>query len=106
LEQAGSPLSSAAKRRGWEWGPIELTSIASAIDGSFGDHHRSERTRSSTLFINPLMTLLWTFDLAAVARRSLYLHLLRETGSIWDVQRIIEGFRKGMERRPRASIPH
>jgi hypothetical protein len=81
-------------------------SIASAIEGEFGDHHRTERTRSSTLFINPLMTLMWAFDLDALARRSLYLHLLRGTRSIWDVHRIIQGFRKGATSRPRASIPH
>jgi len=52
-------------------------SIASAIRGDFGDVHVSERTRSSELFINPLMTLYFGFDLAAVADRSLYLPMLK-----------------------------
>jgi hypothetical protein len=81
-------------------------SIASAIVGAFGDVHRSERTRSSELFINPLMSLLWAFDLAAVARRNLYLKGLRETESIWDVQAILEAFRRGIRTRPRKPIPH
>lgn len=81
-------------------------SIASALEGHFGDHHRTERTRSSELFINPLMCFLWAFELPAVARRSLYLHHLRGTRSIWDVQRVIEGFRRGLATRPRRMIPH
>jgi hypothetical protein len=87
-------------------GSIVNDSLASAIEGEFGDYHRNERTRSSTLFINPLMALLWTFDLAALARRSLYLHMLEKTETIWDVQRIIEGFRKSIEHRPKTTIPH
>jgi len=53
-------------------------SIVSAIEGRFGDYHRDLWTRGSTLFINPLMSLLWTFDLAAVARRNLYLEGLAD----------------------------
>jgi len=52
-------------------------SIASAIEGRFGDYHRNPRTQSSTLFINPLMSLLWMFDLTAVAKRNLYLDAWR-----------------------------
>lgn len=81
-------------------------SIASAIEGEFGDHQRTERTKGSELFINPLMSLMWTFDLGVLARRSLYLHLLRQTKSIWDVQLVIEAFRHSISARPRASIPH
>ncbi|MCZ7678663.1 MAG: DUF1152 domain-containing protein [Sandaracinaceae bacterium] len=81
-------------------------SIASAIEGEFGDHHRSDRTRSGTLFINPLMSLLWAFDLRAVARRSLYLPLLRGTHSIFEVMARIEAFRGTVQHRPRQIIPH
>jgi hypothetical protein len=81
-------------------------SIASAIEGHFGDHHRSIRTAGNTLFINPLMTLLWMFDLPAVARRSLYLDQLAATDSIWDVQGAIEAFRDEVRPRRRVPIPH
>lgn len=81
-------------------------SIASAIEGRFGDYHRNERTRSSTLFINPLMSLLWAFDLAAVARRNLYLERLEGTETIWDVHLAIEGFRETVRQRPQMPIPH
>jgi hypothetical protein len=81
-------------------------SIASAIEGRFGDHQRTHRTNGSALFINPLMSLLWAFDLAAVARRCLYLDRLKDTRTIWDVQGAIEAFRDETRPRPRRAIPH
>ncbi len=80
-------------------------SILSALEGHFGNHHRTPRTAGSSLFINPLMTLYWHFDLAAVAARSLYLDALEDTASIFDVQAHIEAFRRTATLRQRVSIP-
>lgn len=81
-------------------------SIAAAIGGQFGDVALGARTAKSELFINPLMTLYFAFDLAAVAAASLYLPLLEGTDSIFEVQARIEGFRKGIVIRPHRPIPH
>jgi len=81
-------------------------SIVSAIEGRFGDYHRNLWTRGSTLFINPLMSLLWTFDLAAVARRNLYLERLVDTETNWDVHVAIGHFCETVRRRQRETIPH
>jgi hypothetical protein len=81
-------------------------SIVSAIEGRFGDYHRNLWTRGSTLFINPLMSLLWTFDLAAVARRNLCLERLADTENSRDVHRAIGRFRETVRRRPPQMIPH
>jgi len=81
-------------------------SVASAIEGRFGDYHRSRRTQSSKLFINPLMSLLWMFDLAAVARRNLYLGSLEDTETSWDIHLAIERFSESVRRRPWEAIPH
>jgi hypothetical protein len=81
-------------------------SILSAIEGQFGDYHRTKRTQSSKLFISPLMTLLWAFDLEAVARRNLYLDRLANTRSAWDVLLAIEAFRESIRTRPFESIPY
>lgn len=80
--------------------------IASAALGEFGDVHRSDRTRNGKLFINPLMTLLWAFDLEGVAKQNLYLRALAQTKTIWDVQRVIEAFHSAAKKRPRVAIPH
>lgn len=84
---------------------IVNASIVAAIEGHFGDHHTVERTQGSKLFINPLMGLLWGFDLDAVARRSLFLRDLEGTRSVWDVHCIIEAFRKKVAIKDRVPIP-
>lgn len=80
-------------------------SIASAIEGEYGDVHRTSRTSGSKLWINPLMSLYWAFDLQRVAERCLYLDAVRLTHSIWDVNVIIEAFRKDIDRLPWEDIP-
>lgn len=84
---------------------IVNTSIVSAVEGLYGDHHRTQRTQGSTLWINPLMGVYWGFALEEVAKRVLYLDLLARTRSIVEVMMIIRGFRKGVKPRPRAQIP-
>jgi hypothetical protein len=84
---------------------IVNASILSAVEGHYGDHHRTHRTHGSTLWINPLMALYWGFDLAAIAERVQYLDLIRHTQSIGEVMMIIRGFRKGVVIKPRAPIP-
>lgn len=81
-------------------------SIVSALEGRFGDHHRTSRTQSSKLFISPLMSILWSFDLSAIARRNLYLDRLEHTRSIWDVLKTIEQFRHEVRTRLPESIPY
>ena len=81
-------------------------SIAAAIEGKFGNVRFSERTAQSELFINPLMAIYFTFDLLAVAKQSLYLPLLENTESIFDVGARIRAFRHTVQPRPRAPIPH
>jgi hypothetical protein len=80
-------------------------SILSALEGRFGNHHRTSRTQDSELFINPLMCLYWGFDLPAVANRSLYLPMLADTETIFEVSARIEAFRHGVAKRPRTTIP-
>jgi hypothetical protein len=53
--------------------------IAAAVRGDFGDVRFTERTRGSTLFVNPLMTVYFTFDLDGLAARNLYLDRLERT---------------------------
>lgn len=74
--------------------------IADAIAGAYGDVHRHpDRTRGSTLWVNPLMSLMWSFDLYEVARSNLYLDDLEGTQGVWDVQLRIEAARERIPRR-------
>jgi hypothetical protein len=81
-------------------------SIAAAVRGEFGDVQFTRRTSGNELFINPLMSIYFTFDLPGVARQVVYLTELESTTSIWDVSAIIERQRNRGARRPRRAIPH
>jgi hypothetical protein len=85
---------------------IVNASIISAVEGDYGNVHRTKRTRGSKLWINPLMAMYFTFDLVAVARRALYLELIKNTQTIFEVTAIIEAFqREHQALRPRETIP-
>lgn len=85
---------------------IVNSSILAAARGHFGDHHPTARTEGSELFINPLMTQYWAFDLNAVARRNLYLDRLRQTSNYSDVRHEIATFRdQHSKHRPWTSLP-
>lgn len=86
-------------------GSIVNASIASALDGELGDVQRLARTSNSELFVNPLMCLYWTFELDALARRSLYLRMLEGTETIFEVSARIEAFRRAVSIRPRRAMP-
>lgn len=84
---------------------IVYASITSALDGHFGNYHRTARTTGSTLWINPLMTFYWAFDLDAVAKRILYMNLIRETSEFWELFNIIIKFHQDVEKKPFEDIP-
>ncbi len=73
---------------------VVSNSIASAVEGHFGDYHRTWRTSGSKLFISPLMSMYWCYQVDAVARRCLYLKELLQTVGYRDVDRVVEEFRK------------
>lgn len=73
------------------------TSILSALDGDFGDVHRSQRTYGSKLWINPLMSMYWAFDLPAVAKRCLYMDRIKETRTYEELTEAIRQFRFQMD---------
>jgi hypothetical protein len=81
-------------------------SIVSAIEGHYGDYHRGTRTQSSRLFISPLMSLLWAFDLHSVARRNLYLDQLGKTKTVREIELVIESFHATVKCRAAEPIPH
>lgn len=85
---------------------IVSSSILSAIDGHYGDHHATPRTQNSKLWINPLMPVYWCFQLAAVAERILYRKAMLRTERYADINRVIKEFRGSCPNiRPRQEIP-
>lgn len=81
-------------------------SIISAVNGNFGDYHSTKRTEGSRLFINALMAIYWAFSLERVARRNLYLDVIRNTSTYQDLTLAIERFRASQRKtRPWNPIP-
>lgn len=68
---------------------IVCSSIISAMEGKFGDFHPTHRTTGSKLFINPLMSMYWTFDLATVAKHIHYLDDIKDCDDMNTVGIII-----------------
>jgi len=85
---------------------IVSSSILSAIEGNYGDHHATPRTRNSKLWINPLMPVYWCFKLPQVAERILYGDAMKETEEYADINRVIKEFRDHCRNiRPPQGIP-
>jgi hypothetical protein len=80
--------------------------IAAALRGDFGDAQFTPRTAGSALFVNPLMAIYFTVDLAALARRSLYLDRLEDTVDARQVALRIDDFRYDVATRKPAAFPH
>ncbi|MFI6649097.1 DUF1152 domain-containing protein [Streptomyces sp. NPDC050529] len=81
-------------------------SIAAAVRGEFGDVRFTSRTSNSELFINPLMSLYFAFELEGIARNCLYLDRIEHTHLMRQVSSAIEAFRDEVRRRPPRRIPH
>lgn len=81
-------------------------SIAAAVQGSFGDVRFTDRTRGSELFINPLMSLYFAFDLPGLAARCLYLDQIEDTQLMRQVHSRIAEFRESVVTRPPRGFPH
>ena len=85
---------------------IVSSSILSALRGRYGDHHATQRTKGSELWINPLMTIYWCFRLAPVAERILYRAAMLATHTYMDINDAILEFRMRCQSiRPPIGIP-
>jgi hypothetical protein len=80
--------------------------IAAALSGESGDTGFIRRISGSTLFVNPLMAIYFTVDLAALADRCLYLDRLEETLTVRQIESQIEQFHSGVNRRIPRTFPH
>ncbi|MQY15356.1 hypothetical protein SRB5_55350 [Streptomyces sp. RB5] len=82
-------------------------SVAAAMRGEFGDTHFTSRTAGSELFINPLMSLYFAFELQGLADRCHYLDRLEHTQLVRQAGRAVEDYRDSLtRRRPPRVIPH
>ncbi len=80
-------------------------SVVLAGQGKFGDHHASDRTKGSTMLINPLMSMYWCFQVDGLAHRCLYMDRIKETRSRGEVTVAISRFRETVQVRDWMNLP-
>lgn len=86
---------------------IVSSSILSALAGHYGNHHTTNRTSGSKLWINPLMSAYWCFYLDSVAERILYLEEMKDTREYMEVRDVISAFRQRIRtKKHRGTIPN
>ncbi|KAH3756548.1 cell surface glycoprotein [Pelomyxa schiedti] len=85
---------------------IVMCSVTSAVEGHFGDYHANPRTHGSKLYISPLMSQYWAFDLASVARNVLYLDQIKATRSSGETMATINRFAHSTKKRKGGRIPY
>jgi hypothetical protein len=84
---------------------IVNNSINDAIQGEFGNFHSTFKTQGSELWINPLMSIYWTFDLMAVSRNMKYSAELNFTHTMKEVDQVIRKLREKIEIQEHKNIP-
>lgn len=82
------------KMRGME--SIVSNSIASALEGEYGDHHTTRRTQGSLLWINPLMTIYWCFDLRKVVEKIKYYDWIKDVNTIGEFNGKLAGYQSSL----------
>lgn len=84
---------------------IVANSIASAIQGKFGDYHATAKTQGSQQFINPFMTLLWFFKTDEIATRIRFAERAKKSHNMYEVLQAYRVFRATTTIRPLKKIP-
>ena len=78
-----------------------LSSIRASYNGSFGDTAVTQKVDFSPIWISPLTSIYWFFDLDAVARMKLFYENVLETTNVMMVAQEIEKVRpKKPENKP------
>ena len=92
------------KMRGRE--SIVSNSIVSALKGEYGNYHTTTRTNGSELWINPLMTIYWNFDLRQVVRKIKYYDFIKESNTIGEFNKGLSDYRMKINKfREKKQIP-
>lgn len=75
---------------------IVSNSIVSALKGEYGNFHATTRTEGSQLWINPLMTIYWCFELDVLAKKIQYLELVKDSITMGDFNKKLSAYRDSL----------
>lgn len=85
---------------------VQVLENIAALAGQHGNVRFTSRTAGSTLFVNPLMAMYFTFELSGVADQNLYLDRIENTIGMRQVASRIEEFRDKVTTRIPRVYPH
>ena len=75
---------------------IVSNSIVSALEGEYGNHHRTARTWGSELWINPLMTIYWAFELQKLVPQIKYYEYIKSVSTIGEFNAQLVRYRQSL----------
>ncbi|MGH1339511.1 MAG: DUF1152 domain-containing protein [Aureispira sp.] len=75
---------------------IVSSSIVSALEGYYGNHQSTRRTKGSILWINPLMTIYWCFELRAVVQKIAYYEYIKDVNTIGEFNEQLSHYRDAL----------
>ncbi len=86
---------------------IVANSITSALEGEYGNYHRTARTWGSELWINPLMTIYWAFELQKLVPQIKYYELIKSVNTIGEFNGQLARYRQSQsDLREHRPMPH
>jgi len=92
-------------RTKWYLTSIVNNSINSALKGFYGNHHATQKTEGSELWINPFMSIYWAFELNGIYQNLLYKDFIRNSMTMADIKSGIEAFRSTISPKTAKNIP-
>lgn len=95
-----------ANQRAKDYPSIVINSVANAVEGKFGNYHATNRTKGSSLYINPIMSFHWYFCLEKVANQLLYFNQMKYTKTIEEVIQVIKDVRKVIPHKDWENMPY
>lgn len=77
---------------------IVANSIVSTLEGHYGDHHRTQRTSGSELWVNPMMSIYWAFHLKTIIEHNKYYEFVKDTQLMGQIHGRINTFRNALSK--------
>ena len=81
------------------------SSIVSAVRGHYGNYHLTEKTKRSQLWISPLMSMYWFFDVGCVVKQNMLLPEIEGTMLFRDALYKVIAKAERIPRRAATKIP-
>jgi hypothetical protein len=75
---------------------IVSNSIVSALEGKYGNYHRTSHTLGSQLWINPLMSMYWCYHIENVVKNLKYRSLIANTVTRGQLNMAIYNYRQSL----------